>query len=284
MRPIVDTDHVYWTEDGFDGAVWRAPKAGGAATQLSKSPPTANESVGIAVDDTSVYWGNGDGGVYSAPKAGGPATVLLPATADGASSGFVIDDAYLYALMDTPSLETQLVKLPKAGGSPVVLADALEIPSSLAADADNIYWIAASATVNSVPKSGGAVVEVSDAETAVMVLAADASGVYGLDIQCNLLELPGNGAKPVVLAGASSNAAAFGAQIALDATDIYWSASSYGIPQTETAYRIPKVGGAEVQLATCDLSPEGGHIGIAVDSTFVYWPAGNPEALLALVK
>jgi hypothetical protein len=181
------------------------------------------------------------------------------------------------------SFDTHLVKVPKTGGSPVVLADVPQIPSSLAVDTNNVYWIEASATVNSVPKNGGAVVPLSP-HAGVSVIAADDTGVYGLDLQCNVIKLAGSGGVTQVVAQASTSEAACGVQLALDDTHVYWSASNWTTPTTVTVYRVAKGGGTEEGLLTCALSPEAGAVGIAVDGTDIYWSADNPAVLLALPK
>ena len=60
----VDATGVYWTECGCDSgvaatqvmAVVKVPLGGGASTTLVGPAEAGNTPMGIAVDDTSVYW------------------------------------------------------------------------------------------------------------------------------------------------------------------------------------------------------------------------------------
>ena len=276
----VDADFVYWTGGTFSGTVWRAPKSGGAGSLLSTSPVTYNQSAGLAVDETTVYWSNGDGGVYSAPKAGGPPKVLLPSTDDGAPGKFVIDDLYVYALTPDTTATSQLVKLPKTGGSSTVLATGLLQPIAMAIDSANVYWADGGSQVSGVPKAGGTVVPFSYYSGFVLVLAADDSGVYGLDIECNVLKFSEGGGTTQVLAKTASSMADCEEQLAMDATRLYWAASLFGEAST-TLYSVAKTGGDPTAFLTCK-SFSGS--GVAVDSTNIFWAANDPEDILRLPK
>lgn len=61
---VFDGTYVYWADATNVGSIMKAPKAGGTATVLAwDTTPTA-----IAVDASSVYWGDAEGYIKSTPK------------------------------------------------------------------------------------------------------------------------------------------------------------------------------------------------------------------------
>jgi hypothetical protein len=88
----VDATDAYW----IDGdKVMKAPKAGGAATQLAQAPGPIGD---IVLDDASVYFTvpgtKGDGSIGRIAKSGGAPTIL--ASSQPAPTGIVVDDHSVY--------------------------------------------------------------------------------------------------------------------------------------------------------------------------------------------
>jgi hypothetical protein len=88
----VDATDAYW----IDGdKLMKAPKAGGAATQLSQAPGPIGD---IVLDDASVYFtvpgAKGDGSIGRVAKAGGAPTIL--ASSQPAPTGIVVDERSVY--------------------------------------------------------------------------------------------------------------------------------------------------------------------------------------------
>jgi hypothetical protein len=277
----LDDTTAYWTDSGFNGEVWSAPNTGGKATLLAKSPPTVNSTVGIAVDAASVYWGNADGSVYRVPKGGGAVTTILPAVADGSPSGFTIDDANVFAIAPQGS-SAVVVKIPKAGGSQLVLATPTQPGDILVADSTYVYWLDIG-DLTRAPKAGGATEQYPFNSGALVALAADDSGVYGLDNECSVVRFTSPSAPGLTLFKGGFNDVC-GGGIAVDATNVYWSGSTYDIPYPTTLYAIPKGGGSRTARLTCPAYDAAMSSVVAIDTQSIFWSANNPETVLRLPK
>jgi hypothetical protein len=88
----IDATDTYW----IDGdKVMKAPKTGGATTQLAQAPGPIGD---IVLDDASVYFtvpgASGDGSVGRVAKAGGALTIL--ASGQLTPSGIMVDDHSVY--------------------------------------------------------------------------------------------------------------------------------------------------------------------------------------------
>jgi hypothetical protein len=127
-----------------------SPVAGGPATVLAANAGGGSANGDYIVDDaTTVYWSDsGSGSVSSVPKAGGTVQTLATFPTGSAPVQIVLDGDNIYALWDR-----QLVRLPKAGGTPVVLASVSNPTAansyrglgsnaiSLAVDDSFVYWL-----------------------------------------------------------------------------------------------------------------------------------------------
>ena len=198
----VDDSSVYFVVgNGGNGAVYRAPKQGGAPVWLADSPNGAHDFVwSIAVDDSTVYFidsgpeDNSAGGyVMAVPKAGGPARALVSAGVGPCGAiqptGLAIDGDTVYFTEQTGFTSplpagcdfhdfAHLVAVPKAGGTPTTLATHADL-YSLAIDATSAYMIAENSQVWTVPLRGGALVQLSHGLGADEYgLAVDATYVY----------------------------------------------------------------------------------------------------------
>jgi hypothetical protein len=157
----VDATNVYWTSG--DRAVMKTPITGGTAVKLAESDQYVQA---IAVDESSVYWS-------TLPSAEDEASVLMKVSVNGGvalrlgefaapgANALAVDDenVYLHA-------ESSIVRLPKAGGSPVLLASKTERVVSLVVDETHVYWtslgrptdpVGVAGSVNKVSIDGGAV-------------------------------------------------------------------------------------------------------------------------------
>jgi sugar lactone lactonase YvrE len=148
----IDNTAVYWTVIGTqaagfqDGAVRSVPLSGGPVTTLA-SGQTFPAS--LAVDRDAVYWVSFAGGpssaVMRAAKTGGAPSPLATLSVGQDPSGIAVDDAFVYVAdeheaLNTDEAEGTIVKLPKAGGDPIVLASGQQRPISIAIDDDSVYW------------------------------------------------------------------------------------------------------------------------------------------------
>jgi hypothetical protein len=150
----VDSTAVYWTNAGFGvgwglglgGTVVKVSLDGGEPTTLV----TENAAgFGIGLDEDSVYYGvthydsaTDDAGTITierVAKSGGPATTL--ASGRPFAQWLTVDDQNVYWTEAGPSGPAGvIVKLPKAGGTPVTLA-AAQNPWGIAAQSGCVYWV-----------------------------------------------------------------------------------------------------------------------------------------------
>lgn len=165
----VDEDAAYWWTHNGAGAIWRVPVGGGSPTELAADGGFAAlsldddhvywafETVGrvakiggepeiyahitgsigwcVAVDDTDVYWTTYVGTLQKVAKTGGSVTTLTPS---GYQRCLALDETHVYFTQDAAP-NFGVLRVPKAGGDVELLA-ADPAPSSIAVDAQNIYW------------------------------------------------------------------------------------------------------------------------------------------------
>ncbi len=150
----VESDGMSWIDDA--GSM-KLPAPGAAPVLLTKDIPSR---VG-AFDRDSFYWGS-DGLLWKMPRSGGKALELLNTRQAVGQMRVDADNLYWAA----GQLAGEIMKLPKSGGEPIVLAphqaltNGFIMVGDLALDADDVYWseLEGSARVGRlqrVPKAGG---------------------------------------------------------------------------------------------------------------------------------
>jgi hypothetical protein len=135
-------DELYLYVSDVEGAVLRAPIAGGAAESLA----TSTWPHGIAADATHVYWADPAEGAIRRIAKGGGAVELV---ADGQTSpvGIAIDDLFVYFTSHPDLGPGAVLRVAKGGGDPELLAtgnlDAADEawgPWQVVVTADSVYW------------------------------------------------------------------------------------------------------------------------------------------------
>jgi hypothetical protein len=175
----VDDTSVYWTAGTTgvaNGTVMRAPRCGGPSITLASGQLTP---VAVAVDATGVYWVNSDGLSGSVMAIQGGAPRILVAQAQGPTD-IAVDATRVY--FTTGSLgygSGSLMAVPKAGGTPQILAQGTDDFDAIAIDATSAYWGTRTGDVQKVPLAGGTPQTLAAGQGAsVYDIAVDAANVY----------------------------------------------------------------------------------------------------------
>lgn len=172
---VVRGDDIYFT-DLHLRHVSSAPLT--ASVDTSKVNALANTDgrpVGLAVDDTHVYWTDSDPGVINkTPRGGGPITTLV-ARGDK-TTGLAIDDTYVYF---SEWGSGRIGRVLKSGGGIATLVSGHKGVRAIAVDDTRLYWShPPTGTIRSIPKGGGpATVHASDLKHPYSI-AVDDTSIY----------------------------------------------------------------------------------------------------------
>ena len=238
----------------------------------------------IAVDATSVYWGNkgctngfpGDRSVMKVPVGGGTVTTLAsnqdPVVLTVDATNVYWTDAFGCSTGDPGDVAEgsgTVMKMALDGGTPTTLVPwGPFAPQGIAVDATSVYWadFQGPAAVLTVPVGGGTPTslapfpQVWGLGTACDAVAVDATSLYWVTGSA-VSSLPLDGGTPITLWQGQPVIDAF----ALDAENVYWGTSDGAVMM------VPKSGGTASTLA----SGLGAIWSMAVDSKNVYWGTGE---------
>ncbi len=232
-----------------------------------------------ACDGTTVGGLCGPNYAYAAtlglPGPCGPAPTVAPGatlttlarSANAVPETIAIDATSVYF----PSTgDGRIVKVSKAGGSPVILADGQNQPIDIAVDGTNVYWTneGGSGSVMKVPTSGGTPTTLAAGQGASFGIAVDGTSVYWTNITGNhaVMKVGIEGGTPAVFASATNPWA-----IAVSDGNVYFT-------DGDNVMMAPAAGGNAVVIATGQNFP----FSLAVDSTNVYWSSARGTG--AIVK
>ena len=181
-------------------------------------------------------------------------------------------DDYNYSGASSPS-EPQgiLTGAPIGGGQVTTLATGQGLPSALAADSTNLYWLnlqqcptptTCGSAVMSMPVGGGTpVVVASVTPSTPNTIAIDASNVYWGTNDGRIEMVPKHGGTPTLLADYETTVAG----MVVSGSSVYWLTSGGDLMQTPTG------GGPSTAIVVGTDSI----VGLAADSTNVYFATGS---------
>jgi hypothetical protein len=252
----VDAESVYWLDYGTmtgtganatynnDGAVLKAPLAGGSVVTLASSLPAP---FNIAIDASSVYWVDSgmtadDGAVLSVPIGGGAIATLV--SGQESPLGIWVDATNVYwtnggTFNGTTNLydkDGSVVQAPIAGGAPVTIASNQDSPGFVISDETRVYWtnegnldssgnvVAKSGSVVEAPIGGGTPVTLATTQDWASGLVLSGGSLVWADTGTTtqdgtLSEAPAGGGTPQIIV--SSGIAPV--DLVVSGTDIYWT-------------------------------------------------------------
>lgn len=247
---IVGATSVVWTNYGdVSGmrSIVTVPLGGGSPVALATGDASQIPSA-IAIDATNFYWASvPDGAIMKRALAGGAAVTLV--SGPGTSGPIAVDATSVYWV--SQDIGEPLMKVPIAGGSPVVLAATLAYyPGNIAVDATSVYW-AAGGYLMKVPLGGGCPVTVATGGGGTVVV--DALNAYwtGADPgqSGTLMKAPLAGGTPVVLADQVD-----ASPIAVNATSVYWMTTETRT-NVRSVWEMPLDGGVTCEGGVCIAPP-----------------------------
>ncbi len=138
--------------------------------------------------------------------------------------------------------------------------------SSMALDAENVYWITqggigiakALGNVMKIPKAGGSAITLA-AQRSPVGLAVDSTSVYWTELSGAVMVVPKQGGTPRTLASTTGNPQ----EVAVDSKRLYWCDLDGAL------FTLPMGGGTPVSLAEC------GGSDVAVGKSTIYWTKGS---------
>jgi len=215
----VDADRVYWTSPdcGYGGDVMSEPLAGGSPATVAAMQGGPRD---VAVDGTSVYWGNSCAATVEKRLLDGGATVVL-ASGQSGPDNIVVDATRAYWTND----DGTIVAVPLSGGPPVTLATASS--PRIAVNGGTLYWTDfTNGTVMSEVVDAGVPVTLASGQSNPGRIAADGTSAYWINGGTG----PRSGAvMKVSLGGSDAAAVASGLDspvgIAVDELSVYWTDS-----------------------------------------------------------
>ncbi len=132
----VDSDHVYWADEG-GGFIKRRALASLGQDILADLVWSEASVHDITVDAKNVYFTTSDGFVRYIVKDGSTKAVTLASSQTNAES-IVVDDQYVYWTIYAANGTVN--RVPKTGGNVEPLASGQNYPYSITQDCDTIYW------------------------------------------------------------------------------------------------------------------------------------------------
>jgi hypothetical protein len=224
---VVNATTAYWTIATLTGNyVMSVPLGGGVATtfaSIGASGGGITNFAPIALDDTSVYWGDYVGNLWKESLSGGAATNLASGEAPW---GIAVDATNVY----WNATETGLIlSVPLDGGTPTTLSSGWYSAEQIVVNATSVFWtnyVASGGTLMSVPLGGGVATTIATGQNApnAWFLTKDSTSLYWTGFESttsggSVLSVPLGGGTPTTIFGGASEPLG----VAVDATSVYWA-------------------------------------------------------------
>jgi hypothetical protein len=231
-----------------------------------------DEPGGIAVDETSVYWGNAGGGEIMAAPVGNLMAAAPLVTGAEFVGAVAFDPTHVY----WSTIGAEVARIPKSGGVMKESLATMEVnPSKLAVAGGRVFWTNASlmmptqGAVRTASVDGGDLQDLASFQNSPSAIAVFDGRVYWTNLQgatavSSVLISGGNPISLVVDVGTPRG-------LAVDETGIYVTSHSQN-----AVLKAPLEGGLAEVVVDGSLAPGA----IAVDDANIYWLAGG-EALCA---
>jgi sugar lactone lactonase YvrE len=219
---------------------------------------------GVVADANYVYWASfGDAAIRKEPIHGGSVETL--ATGQDGACGVTMDDENIY-WTNFKIKHGSIMKVPKTGGTPVMLAPTVAAVMLLV-DGKYVYWTStvAHGTVMKAPINGGDPVAVASDQPSPYGLAVDSDYVYWTNRgDGTIMKAPINGGQAIKIVSGQNDPHL----MILDDGKLYWTTTKGGTVATASVN-----GGAVQVLATGQDKP----FALGVDRSYVYWTVNKGQ-------
>ena len=274
---VADTDSVYFADADFFQSyrVMSVAVSGGPINiLLADTTGDMNDFVrSMTSDATTLYWVDLNQ-VRSMAKTGGAVTNLAgqrtipPWSVTRVGSNLYWIEAPCCAHGDKGTIHT----VPITGGTPVIVQDNLDSPSSIASDPGHVFWIEGGAGIGAIEgfaslrssALGGGNARTLIETTAGGPFAADANAIYWAD-KWTIKRVPLAGGPPQRIATGDF----YIQDVATDGVNVYWVEN-----QPYSIVRSVSVNGGAVTTLGAGPGPAGR---IRVQDNYVYWLAHDDE-------
>jgi hypothetical protein len=282
---VLDATHVYYIVPN-DATVVQMDKDGSHRVELAVGGAGNSFVIGLAVDDTSVYWGSLEGNLFRCKIGGCSLPTPLQNSAVSALNGVAVDATNLFWI----DVDTNRIRfVPKNGVSstvpPKTLADAGGVPARIAYNDGFTYWTTDDGKVRRAAADGGATAVVGQSVGAALGIAVDQSTVYWTagDDPGTVNRAPKGGPPP---GSALATGQHLPIGVAVDDKAVYWVNAGAGVGGDDGTVMMCAFASCNnpTVLASHQKSP----VAIAVDDKAVYfsdYAGGNDDgALMRLAK
>lgn len=240
-----------------DGIVSKCPPG---VSPVSFGGIAGSANYGIVTDASGVYWTDFKGSLMKAGPSGKDPAPLASGLSEPGSLAVDADTVYFV------EYGTALSRIPKAGGSPVVLAQGPI--GAVAVDKTHVYFTSTEG-VSRVEKAGGAMPELLAQASGATSIALDDTTVY-LTISGDAAGLKGDigsvpkagGELKVVAQDAPFELRYLSQELTVDDTNVYWVNTGAG-----KLMKAPKAGGAPAVLLEGLARPAS----ITLDGSYLYF-------------